>query len=173
MSSVINYTSLVVNPGGPLRMSSCGNHYGARCNFSCAIGYRLNGTSAVTCVATKKQHVGVWNNSLPTCEGYYEFKQQIEIFKILIIFVSLQFIVCVWFLIIVITCPALPAPSNGKRLGCPLNGTVYYDTVCQFSCNNGYIGFGSQVRRCQHNGTWSGQDFVCRGTYFIQVFTFQ
>ncbi len=26
---------------------------------------------------------------------------------------------------------------------------MYYDTVCQFSCNNGYIGSGSQVRRCQ------------------------
>ena len=22
---------------------------------------------------------------------------------------------------------------------------MYYDTVCQFSCNNGYIGSGSQV----------------------------
>ena len=39
-----------------------------------------------------------------------------------------------------------------------------YDTVCQFSCNNGYIGSGSQARRCQHNGTWSGQDFTCEST---------
>ncbi|XP_078343001.1 E-selectin-like [Oculina patagonica] len=61
-----------------------------------------------------------------------------------------------------ITCPALPAPSNGTRLGCPGNKTMYYDTVCQFSCNNGYTGSGSQVRRCQHNGTWSGQDFTCQ-----------
>ena len=60
-------------------MSSCGNHYGAQCNFSCAIGYRLNDTSPVTCVAPSNQHPGVWNNTLPTCEGFYEFKQ-IEIF---------------------------------------------------------------------------------------------
>ena len=77
----------------------------------------------------------------------------------------------------VITCPALPELSNGKRLGCPWNvvyyDTVYHGTVCQFSCNNGFIGSGSQVRRCQHNGTWSGQDFVCKSTYFIQMFTFQ
>jgi len=66
---VINCTSLTVDPGGPLRMSSCDNHYGAYCNFSCAIGYRLNGSSTITCVAPGNQHPGVWNNTTPRCEG--------------------------------------------------------------------------------------------------------
>ena len=70
------------------------------------------------------------------------------------------------------TCPALPAPSNGTRLGCPWNATMYYDTVCQFSCNDGYIGSGSQARRCQHNGTWSGQDFTCQSTHFTGDFIY-
>ncbi|KAL9960491.1 hypothetical protein ACROYT_G033959 [Oculina patagonica] len=127
---VINCTSLTVDPSSPLRMSSCNNLYGSECDFSCTIGHRLNGSSAVTCVAPGNQHPGIWDNTIPTCE--------------------------------VITCPALPAPSNGTRLGCPGNATMYYNTSCQFSCNNGYIGSGSQVRRCQHNGTWSGQDFTCQ-----------
>ena len=42
---------------------------------------------------------------------------------------------------------------------------MYYDTVCQFSCNDGYIGSGSRARRCQHNGTWSGQDFTCQSMF--------
>ena len=42
---------------------------------------------------------------------------------------------------------------------------MYNDTVCQFSCNDGYIGSGSQARRCQNNGTWSGQDFTCQSKY--------
>ena len=66
---VINCTSLTVDPAAPLRMSSCFNHYGAQCNFSCAIGYRLNGSSTATCVANGNRHPGVWNNSIPTCIG--------------------------------------------------------------------------------------------------------
>ena len=53
-------------------MSSCANHFGAQCNFSCTIGYRLNGSSAVMCVAPGNQHPGVWNNTIPTCEGKLE-----------------------------------------------------------------------------------------------------
>ena len=72
---------------------------------------------------------------------------------------------CFGFYIVAITCPALPEPANGTRLGCPGNATMYYDTVCQFSCNDGYTGSGSQVRGCLDNGTWSGQDFTCQGTF--------
>ena len=53
-------------------MSSCDNHYGAKCNFSCAIGYRLNGSSTVTCVAPRNQHPGVWNSTIPICKGKLE-----------------------------------------------------------------------------------------------------
>jgi len=53
-------------------MSSCDNHYEAECNFSCSIGYRLNGSSTVTCVAPGNQHPGVWNNTMPICEGKLE-----------------------------------------------------------------------------------------------------
>ena len=66
--TVINCPSLTVDPSGPLRMSSCGNHYGAECTFSCTIGHRLNGSSSVTCVAPGNKHPGVWNNVIPTCE---------------------------------------------------------------------------------------------------------
>ena len=71
-STVIKCTPLRVNPKGPLRMSSCDNLYGSKCNFSCTIGHRLNGSSAVTCVASGNQHPGMWNNTIPTCEGKLE-----------------------------------------------------------------------------------------------------
>ena len=181
-------------------MSTCGNHYGAQCNFSCAIGYRLNGSSTVTCVAPGNQHPGVWNNTIPTCEGKLEnvtsFKiklkwseanspnttthllcsgpllnrcyRQRQIMQEAVVTDKymrhlLKIIYSYINIIAAIMCPVLPAPSSGTRLGCPGNATMYYNTVCQFSCNDGYIGSGSQARRCQHNGTWSGQDFTCQG----------
>lgn len=65
----------------------------------------------------------------------------------------------------VIICPSLLPPSQGSRIRCSGNKTMYYDTVCQFSCNDGYIGSGSQVRRCQYNGIWSGQEYICQRTF--------
>ena len=53
-------------------MSSCGNHFGAECNFTCAIGYRLNGSSTVTCVAPGNRPPGIWNSRLPICQGITE-----------------------------------------------------------------------------------------------------
>jgi len=80
----------MVDPGGPLRMSSCDNHYGAQCNFSCVIGYRLNGSSTVTCVAPGNQHPGVWNNTIPRCEGKFQTEiTRIQPTQFTIIWVSL------------------------------------------------------------------------------------
>lgn len=69
MLPVINCTSLAVNSGGELRMSSCGSYFGAHCNFTCAVGYRLNGSSTVTCVTRGNNPPGYWDNPLPSCQG--------------------------------------------------------------------------------------------------------
>ncbi|KAL9960475.1 hypothetical protein ACROYT_G033940 [Oculina patagonica] len=193
--TVINCTSLMVDPAGSLHMSSCDNHYGAECNFSCTIGYRLNGSSTVTCVAPGNQHPGVWNNTIPTCEvinctsltvdpsspsrmsscdNHYGAECNFSC-TIGYRLNGSSVVTCVapgnqypgvWNKSIptceVITCPALPEPSNGARLGCSGNAAMNYSTECQFSCNNGYTGSGSAVRTCQHDGTWSGNDFTCQ-----------
>ena len=50
-------------------MSSCGRHYGSKCSFSCAVGYRLNGSSTVTCVAPGNRPPGKWDHRVPVCQG--------------------------------------------------------------------------------------------------------
>lgn len=66
-------------------MSYCGNHFGAKCNFSCRIGYRLNGSSTVSCAASGNKPPGYWDNPLPSCEGtgkrYIHSKYSIDIFE--------------------------------------------------------------------------------------------
>ena len=55
-------------------MSSCGNNYGSKCNFSCTVGYRLNGSSTVTCVASGNRPPGKWDNPAPVCQGRLQLK---------------------------------------------------------------------------------------------------
>lgn len=50
-------------------MNRCVNHFGSKCNFSCAVGHRLNGSSALTCVAPGNRPPGFWDHPMPFCEG--------------------------------------------------------------------------------------------------------
>ena len=52
-------------------MDSCGDHYGSKCNFSCSVGYRLNGSSTVTCNAPSNSPPGVWDSPIPVCQGTF------------------------------------------------------------------------------------------------------
>ena len=92
---MINCTSLTVDPGLQLRMSSCESHFGAKCNFSCTIGYRLNGSSTVTCVAPGNKPPGYWDSPLPSCEGMreriYPWSTLVKCFRNITIFSVLSF----------------------------------------------------------------------------------
>ena len=72
---VINCTSLTVNPKGTMRMSSCGSHYGSRCNFSCDIGHQLNGSSTLTCVTSGNRPPGFWDSPMPVCQSKFIERQ--------------------------------------------------------------------------------------------------
>ena len=63
----------------------------------------------------------------------------------------------------VVRCPPLPIPTHGVKFGCFDNLSEPYDSRCGFSCNVGYNLFGTSVRRCLKNGTWSGETSSCQG----------
>ena len=42
------------------------------------------------------------------------------------------------------------------------DGVPSYEDTCSFTCNTGYELTGSNDRTCQSNGSWSGNDGVCR-----------
>jgi len=41
-------------------------------------------------------------------------------------------------------------------------GVGYERGTCSFTCNAGYELTGGDTRTCQSNGSWSGEDAVCR-----------
>ena len=77
--------------------------------------------------------------------------------------------VCIMF--VDIRCDTLSTPSNGG-MSCSSGreGVGYEGDTCGFTCNTGYELTGSDNRICQSNGSWSGDESVCRegkGTYSV------
>lgn len=65
------------------------------------------------------------------------------------------------------TCPALEAPTHGKKFG----SKYLIGHEVHFMCSSGYHLVGSATRVCQENGNWSGVAALCKGLYsyyFIQ-----
>ena len=61
----------------------------------------------------------------------------------------------------VVDCGSLPDPANGNRIG----SSFTYNKVLAFDCNPGYKLVGTQHRKCQENGFWSGTAPICVGKY--------
>ncbi|XP_065893685.1 CUB and sushi domain-containing protein 1-like isoform X2 [Dysidea avara] len=62
-----------------------------------------------------------------------------------------------------VSCPSLTGPNNGM-INCSLgdDGVPSYEDTCSFTCNTGYELTGSDTRTCQSDGSWSGNETICR-----------
>ena len=69
------------------------------------------------------------------------------------------------FSISVVSCGSLSTPSNGAKLG----SGVTYGSVVTFRCNSGYDIEGSDSRTCQADGSWNGNNTLCRGKKCILI----
>ena len=56
-----------------------------------------------------------------------------------------------------VVCPIPSSPANGQVSG---EGNRYGDTV-NYTCNNGYMLRGNPSRKCQADGSWSGENPCC------------
>jgi hypothetical protein len=57
----------------------------------------------------------------------------------------------------VVKCSALQDPINGHLT----SYSQYFGSIAQYYCDHGYQLNGSSLRRCQSNGTWTGNEPVC------------
>ena len=72
-------------------------------------------------------------------------------------------------IVLLVSCLQLTDPNNGM-VDCSLgdDGVSSYEDTCSYTCNTGYELTGSDTRRCQSDGSWSGNDGVCsRGEEFL------
>ncbi|XP_072028969.1 uncharacterized protein [Amphiura filiformis] len=60
-----------------------------------------------------------------------------------------------------ITCSTLTATSPAVLECSGSAGQYSFGTSCQWSCDSGYRGIGSDISTCLADGTWDKQDFVC------------
>ena len=66
---------------------------------------------------------------------------------------------CLFFAILAKDCGPLLTPKNGSMSG----GQTTFPNGVKFSCNQGFIMKGPEKRRCQADGTWSGNITSCEG----------
>ena len=87
-----------------------------------------------------------------------------EVCSLVSILLELKMFCCV------VPCPSLTDPNNGV-MTCSLgdDGVPSYKDTCSFTCNTGYELTVSDTRICQSNGSWSGNDDVCRRSKFQHI----
>jgi len=56
-----------------------------------------------------------------------------------------------------------------RAVGCSLggDGVANPGDTCTVSCKNGFDFRGNPLRTCQDDGTWSGDEILCRGTFNV------
>ena len=59
-----------------------------------------------------------------------------------------------------VNCGALPPVRHGRRV---TNGTMF-QSVANYTCDNGYNLVGVQSRTCESSAIWSGNEPMCEGT---------
>ncbi|NXG56055.1 LYAM3 protein, partial [Hemiprocne comata] len=62
-----------------------------------------------------------------------------------------------------ISCPVLDPPSKGQLNCSHVHGNFMYDSVCTFSCEEGFVRMGAEVLQCAATGNWTRQPPVCAG----------
>ncbi|XP_076797623.1 P-selectin isoform X2 [Arvicanthis niloticus] len=161
--------------------------YDSSCKFECQPGYRVRGSNVLHCSGS-----GQWSEPLPTCEaiaceppkspshgtvdcvpstGAFEYNSSCN-FHCTEGFVlkGNDVIQCAdsgqWTapapVCEALKCQEFPVPSKAQMSCSDPFGSFKYQSVCNFSCEEGSLLVGASVLRCLATGHWSGSPPECR-----------
>ena len=137
----------LANPNNGMITCSLGDDgvpsYEDTCSFTCNTGYELTDSDTRTCL-----NDGSWSGSDDVCrkgEERHGFTLQMTHVAY-----------------IIVHCPSLTSPNGTYRCNLGSDGVTSYEDICRLVCITGYEVTGSDTRTCQSNGSWSGNDDVCR-----------
>ncbi|XP_067846623.1 P-selectin-like isoform X3 [Heptranchias perlo] len=172
-----------INCSHPFRPFS----YNSTCDFSCEEGFRLNGPDRVQCGAS-----GQWTTQVPSCEamkcdvlrspdrGTFNCSHRNGDFS----YNSLCDFSCAEGFILTgsdrlecgasgqwtaqtptckaMKCDVLRSPDRGTFNCSHRNGDFSYNSLCDFSCAEGFILTGSDRLECGASGQWTAQTPTCK-----------
>ncbi|KAM3915656.1 P-selectin-like [Leptodactylus fuscus] len=121
--------------------------YHSVCNFSCKEGFELIGSSSLSC-----EKSGDWSASIPRFYAQRLQAAHTEEVK--------RSRLPHWKL--AVQCNSLHNPSHGQMNCSDIFGTFQYNTVCNFSCEEGFQLEGSRFLSCQNTGNWSASAPTCK-----------
>ncbi|XP_068694975.1 sushi, von Willebrand factor type A, EGF and pentraxin domain-containing protein 1-like isoform X1 [Montipora foliosa] len=180
-----NETSCRAVECGPLVMPTNGSSYGElttypnKVFFQCDDGFTLKGSSARICMAN-----GSWSGIDTSCEavdcGLLSPPRNGSVRGSLTIFPNVIDFACDRGFTLegsplrwcqanatwsgkttsckAVSCGYIAIPQNGSRRG----EEMTYPYSVEFSCNEGFVMVGPPVRNCLANGTWDGQETICK-----------
>ncbi|KAM7410036.1 hypothetical protein PAMA_001481 [Pampus argenteus] len=162
------------------------------CNFSCAVGFELQGAHAIQC-----SEDGQWSKAIPTCKVIQCPAPEIPTRGYIDCITSLSLpvssktpqspgVVCAFscdeghelegalsmecahsgqWTSTPPTCIAVRCP----RLESPTNGHIncsnsepVYNSQCSFTCIQDYSLHGHELLKCDHHGNWTGEEPICQ-----------
>ena len=139
VSAVVDCGSLEYPDNGQVELSN--TTFELTANYTCDLGYSLNGNSIRTCEAN-----GNWSGDPPSCECKW-----LNCWRMIILTHSFPSVCAV------VDCGSLQDPDNGQ-VG--FSNTTFESTG-NYTCNLGYGLNGNSIRTCEANGVWSGDPPSC------------
>lgn len=161
--------------------------YDSSCKFECQPGYRARGSNTLHCTGS-----GQWSEPLPTCEAIACEPPEIPIHGSMDCVPSTgtfgynsscTFLCAEGFVLKgndaiqcadsgqwtapapfceALQCPEFPVPSKAQVNCSDPFGTLTYQSVCSFSCDEGSLLVGASVIRCLATGHWNGAPPECQ-----------